>query len=128
MQFILIILLIIARYGNQPSFNLPSITLKWYHLFIIEWYGVELCVFYSIIWSDTSTDLMVAVKWRIATSNKWMNQSRIHVAFSVDQKLQVSENAIYAFHESAIRIMLHSDFDNKEKVLDVNVISVCIQI
>ena len=48
--------------------------------------------FYSIIWSDISTDHIVAVKWRIATSNKWMNQLRIHVAFSVDQKLQVSEN------------------------------------
>ena len=35
-------------------------------------------------------------------------------------RLVIIKTARYAFHESAIRIMLYSDFGNKEKVLDVN--------
>ena len=35
-------------------------------------------------------------------------------------RLVINKTARYAFHESAIKIMLYSDFGNKEKVLDVN--------
>ena len=34
-------------------------------------------------------------------------------------RLVINKTARYAFHESAIRIMLNSDFGSKEKVLDV---------
>ena len=35
-------------------------------------------------------------------------------------RLVINKTARYAFHASAIRIMLYSDFGNQEKVLDVN--------